>query len=140
MGLELNGIDSTIRAAFVRAPDGSLSRLWYDSDSSGGGAECAAIVSRRPCAALRSAPEEPSLLTCEWEGEGRRICDEAYSPARNWGPPQDASSLECETYWGDRWVCEQREGQPGNVPAGTTLRCMTHPSRLLVCVKGGTEP
>jgi hypothetical protein len=135
VGFDLNGIDSTIRTAFVRAPDGTLSRLWYDSDVSGGGATCAAMVSRQRCMSLRTDPSDPSLLDCELVGERSRICDEEFSSGRTWSPPADAGSLFCKEYWSNRLLCKLREGRVGNVPAGTALRCNALPTGALVCVK-----
>ncbi len=134
VGFDLAGIDSTIRAAFVRRTDGSLSRLWYDSDPAGGGRKCAAVVSQRPCTSLRPDPEEPTTLTCEPAGTGHTVCNEAFSPDRSWGPPRDASELRCEPDY-DELVCVRKQGKAGNLPAGTALRCKSFPSGTFQCVK-----
>jgi hypothetical protein len=135
VGFDLSGIDSIIRAAFVRRADGTLSRLWYDSDTSGGGRKCAAVVSRRPCTSLRPDPEEPTTLTCEPAEQGHTVCNEAFSPDRNWGPPQDASELRCRPDY-DELVCVRKEGRAGNLPAGTALRCKSFPTGAFQCVRG----
>jgi hypothetical protein len=134
VGFDLAGIDSAIRTAFVRRADGSMSRFWYDSDPAGGGRKCAAVVSRRPCASFPPDPEEPTALTCEPAGTGHTVCNEEFSPDRNWGPPEDASDMQCRPDY-DELVCVRKQGKAGNLPAGTALRCKAFPSGAFRCVK-----
>lgn len=118
------GIDSEIIEGFVRAPDGSLSELWYDSDGSGGGMTCNAVITRSPCGRLEPDPKWPGFLTCALKEQPyRAVCRERlFTP----GPPQEANDLKCD-WWGSQYrkfdVCVRVEPGKGNVPPGTLMLC-----------------
>jgi hypothetical protein len=71
------GIDSWIAAGYASRPDGGTVRLWYDSDTRGSGAQCAATVTLSDC--VRSADGGTSNEFCEPATTGERICDESRS-------------------------------------------------------------
>jgi hypothetical protein len=117
------GIDSEVIEGFVRAPDGSLSDLWYDSDVSGGGRNCSAVVTRGPCGRLVPHPEWPGFLRCEPKERRDTVCQEQGYTA---GPRVDASDLMC--HWSESGqhpydVCRRVEPGKGNVPPGADLVC-----------------
>jgi hypothetical protein len=134
--LLLQGIDSSIIQGLVRAPDGTLSELWYDSDGTGSGMACNARISQRPCRRLMPHPEEPSRLTCERSGPRTTMCREREFTL---GPPEDASTLEC--LWevsmlsAGAYLCYRVPSGKGNVPPGTALACQPDGDRDFLCSK-----
>lgn len=88
----LHGVDSSIVGAYDSLPDGGLAQLWYDSDTRGSGAECAAIVTARGCPGLADAGVWSDLCVMN---QGELVCDESRSRVLRVERGGEAKELWC---------------------------------------------